>query len=552
MFLFEEEYDAEAFLDSPTAPVETSTVPGQKLLRLMSEYVRGEDGEERTLSRAEAEMRRLEEEGLSAGEESRERAFLVGVELKSRSGDPNAAFSFSLLASMGELAELARTAGLNVVGADSQSLLEPNPRSYIGSGKVREVRSAMKALRCQTVIVDEELSPGQQRNLEVSFGGEEAGIKVLDRTALILDIFSQHANTKEGILQVELALATYRLPRLTRLWTHLERQSGGSGKSGGVGLRGPGERQIEVDRRLLRDRINALNKELDVIRRHRQTQRKKRRKEGIPVIALVGYTNAGKSSVLNALTKAGVLSEDMLFATLDPTTRRVRLPALQVHPDVLFTDTVGFIQKLPTQLIAAFRATLEEVKEADVIVHVIDASNPNWEKQSTSVMRTLADLGVVDAADPASEYADGQAKPIVTLLNKMDRVSQKKLSPFLRLQHQRPLTVMASAKTGDGMLDFVLCVEDALRTLLSPIEVLIPFNKGELLNELHERGVCDSVTYLDSGVRVSGKAPLDLCQRLEPHSLLEVDLEVVEDDGEEDWKALAKGRHSYMAQRNRA
>ena len=230
-----------------------------------------------------------------------------------------------------------------------------------------------------TVVFDAELTPGQQKALENAFNrkviendflagaGDDDVVKVVDRTALILDIFAQHAKTREGKLQVDLALHEYRKPRLTKMWTHLERQSG----SGGVGLRGPGETQLEVDKRILRDRILVLKDKIDMVQKQRDLHRRGRKRGGLPVLALVGYTNAGKSTLLNCLTRAGILAEDILFATLDPTTRRVKLPGYKTHPEVLLTDTVGFIQKLPTQLVAAFRATLEEVKEADVLVHIM-------------------------------------------------------------------------------------------------------------------------------------------------------------------------------------
>ena len=257
----------------------------------------------------------------------------------------------------------------------------------------------MKSLDCYTVVFDAELSPRQQKHLENMFNKkllqndfnignnnnnneeEEGEIKVIDRTALILDIFAQHAKTREGKLQVDLALHEYRKPRLTKMWTHLERQSG----AGGVGLRGPGESQLEIDKRLVRDRIIALKQKIDDVQKQRALHRKGRERTGLPILSLVGYTNAGKSSLLNYLTRAGVMAHQMLFATLDPTTRKVKLPGYRTHPEVLLTDTVGFIQKLPTHLIAAFRATLEEVKEADVLIHVIDVANPSWEKQEKAV-----------------------------------------------------------------------------------------------------------------------------------------------------------------------
>lgn len=285
---------------------------------------------------------------------------------------------FSLEESMIEMRELIKTAGLELKGEITQRLQEINPRTYIGTGKVIEAQTLLGELNhkfeneglppCCTVVFDAELTPGQQKALENAFnkkviendflGSEADGVvNVVDRTALILDIFAQHAKTREGKLQVDLALHEYRKPRLTRMWTHLERQSG----AGGVGLRGPGETQLEVDKRILRDRILVLKEKINEVQKQRDLHRRSRKKKGLPVLALVGYTNAGKSTLLNCLTKAGILAEDILFATLDPTTRRVKLPGYKTHPEVLLTDTVGFIQKLPTQLVAAFRATLEEV-----------------------------------------------------------------------------------------------------------------------------------------------------------------------------------------------
>jgi 50S ribosomal subunit-associated GTPase HflX len=284
---------------------------------------------------------------------------------------------FSLEESMIEMRELIKTAGLDLRGEITQRLQEINPRTYIGTGKVIEAQTLLGEINekfekeglplCCTVVFDAELTPGQQKALENAFnkkviendflGSDDGVVNVVDRTALILDIFAQHAKTREGKLQVDLALHEYRKPRLTRMWTHLERQSG----AGGVGLRGPGETQLEVDKRILRDRILVLKEKINEVQKQRDLHRRSRKKKGLPVLALVGYTNAGKSTLLNCLTKAGILAEDILFATLDPTTRRVKLPGYKTHPEVLLTDTVGFIQKLPTQLVAAFRATLEEV-----------------------------------------------------------------------------------------------------------------------------------------------------------------------------------------------
>ncbi len=326
--------------------------------------------------------------------------------------------------SLDELERLAETAGLQVVGRAVQHVERISPATLIGKGKLQEIIASRAETPFDVVLFDEELAPNQQREIETAFGGED--IKVLDRTALILDIFAQHARTKEGALQVELAQYEYRLPRLTRMWTHLARQAGGAagrGGTGGVGLRGPGERQLEIDRREIRTHIARLKKQIEEIRKQRGEHRRKRQREGMPVVAIVGYTNAGKSTLLNALTgvgatlavargrlqasprREGVYVADELFATLDPTTRRVKLPG---GSEALFTDTVGFIQKLPTQLVAAFRATLEEITEADLLLHVIDATHANMLDQARAVEETLEEIGAGD-------------KPVVIALNKIDQ-----------------------------------------------------------------------------------------------------------------------------------
>ena len=294
-----------------------------------------------------------------------QRAFLVGVAFREPAYQNSA--RLPLEASLEELALLCKTAGLEVVGQTTQTLDAPHPKTFIGPGKVEELIAWRRALDFDVIVFDDELSPRHQRELEEAFNDDE--IIILDRTALILDIFAQHARTREGALQVELAQYEYRKPRLTRQWTHLARQAGGAaGRSGtgGVGLRGPGETQLEIDRRRIDERIARLKQALEEVRKQRAQHRAQRRRAEIPVVAIVGYTNAGKSTLLNAIARADVLAEDKLFATLDPTTRRVRLP--HGHA-VLFTDTVGFIQKLPTQLVAAFRATLEEITEADALLH---------------------------------------------------------------------------------------------------------------------------------------------------------------------------------------
>ncbi|MCE7927160.1 MAG: GTPase HflX [Dehalococcoidia bacterium] len=295
--------------------------------------------------------------------------------------------------SLGELAELARTAGAEVAGSTSQRLDHPHVATYVGKGKVEEVREAAHEAGANVVIFDDELSPSQQRNLERALG-----MKVIDRTALILDIFATRAQTREGRLQVALAQMQYLLPRLAGQWSHLERMEGA------IGTRGPGETQIETDRRLIRSRISKIRRDLESVRQQRSLYRRQRQRAGMPVVALVGYTNAGKSTLMRALSGADVLAENRLFATLDPVTRRLRLPTGET---VLLTDTVGFIQKLPTELVAAFRATLEELEEADLLLHVLDVAHPSSSEHARTVEATLSELGVA-------------GKPILLALNKVD------------------------------------------------------------------------------------------------------------------------------------
>lgn len=449
---------------------------------------------------------------------------------------------FTLEESMIEMRELIRTAGLDLCGEMTQRLQEVNPKTYIGTGKVGEAKALMEETDCTTIVFDAELTPGQQKSLENIFNRnmiqndflvQDREIKVVDRTALILDIFAQHAKTREGKLQVDLALHEYRKPRLTKMWTHLERQSG----AGGVGLRGPGESQLEIDKRLVRDRIIVLKKKIDDVQKQRSMHRRGRQRTGLPVLSLVGYTNAGKSSLLNYLTRAGVMAESMLFATLDPTTRKVKLPGHKTHPEVLLTDTVGFIQKLPTNLVAAFRATLEEVEEADVLVHVIDVSNPAWEKQERAVRNVLADMNVAD-------------KPIVRVLNKIDLLDPDD-AEYLKYEAAfSDNTVAVSALYGDGLQDFVSVVEEALSDLLVPIEMEIPYNKGQELNVIHEQGNVETIDYRPHGTYVVARVPQALANRLSQYSVAEEDPAVEatvsnDDDTEEeiDWVALGRGRH---------
>jgi len=302
---------------------------------------------------------------------------------------------------------LADTAGARVVGRTLQRLESRNPATYIGKGKVQEVVSERFALDYSTVIFDDELTPSQQRNLE-----KELDVKVLDRTALILDIFAQHAHTREGRLQVELAQHEYILPRLRGQWSHLERLEGR------IGTRGPGETQLETDRRLIRNKISSLKRQIEQVRQQRALHRRQRARQGVPVVSLVGYTNAGKSTLMRALSGADVLVEDRLFATLDPVTRRVRLPS---GGTALLTDTVGFIQKLPTQLVAAFRATLEELEEATLILHVVDITHQDAAQQARTVEETLRELGLAE-------------RPRMTVLNKVDLLDDERRNPSAPLR----------------------------------------------------------------------------------------------------------------------
>lgn len=412
----------------------------------------------------------------------RERAYLVGVELYD---EPNL---LTVDESLEELERLADTAGIDVVGQSYQRLDKPNVATYIGPGKVDEVKLLVEELDAGVVIFDEALSPRHQRELEKAFGED---VKVIDRTALILDIFAQHAQTHEGKLQVELAQLEYRLPRLTRMWTHLARQAGGraGGADGGVGLRGPGETQLEVDRREIGRRISHIKEELESVRAHRERHRSKRQQTELQVVAIVGYTNAGKSTLLNRLSGADVLTADMLFATLDPTTRKVGMPGGR---DVLFTDTVGFIQKLPTEIVAAFRATLEEIADADMLLHVVDATHPNAQAQVEAVEETLTDLEV-------------DHLPMVVALNKADLVPPGH-DILTELDLASP-AALVSARTGKGMDELLVLIEAAMVALLEPVHVLLPYDRGDLMSLFYERGQVDQETHGQEGVELHGRIP---------------------------------------------
>ena len=413
---------------------------------------------------------------------------LVGAELKF--GRP----LMPVEESLDELARLAETAGLLVVSRTWQRFDRPDANTYIGSGKVEEIKTLAEEQDVDVILFDDELLPRHQRELEKLFGEE---MKVVDRTALILDIFAQHAQTAEGQLQVELAQLEYRLPRLTRMWTHLARQAGGraGGAGGGVGLRGPGETQIEIDRREIGRRIAVIKQELEKVRARRVQQRAKRQQTALPVVAVVGYTNAGKSTLLNRLGGADVLVADMLFATLDPTTRRVKLPSGR---EALFTDTVGFIQKLPTEIVAAFRATLEEIADADILLHVVDVTHSNAAAQMEAVADTLAELEV-------------DHLPQVVALNKVDGLPAG-ADPV----HEMALPVPAvaiSALSGAGMEMLLLAVEAALERNMDPIAIFLPYQRGDLMSLMYERGQVVSEQHEAEGVRLMGRIP----RRLVPY-----------------------------------
>ncbi|MEO6345168.1 MAG: GTPase HflX [Candidatus Limnocylindria bacterium] len=403
-----------------------------------------------------------------------ERAFLIGLDDPSDSRWP-------VGRSLAELAALAETAGATVVGSASQRRPNPDPVWYFGKGRAAELVDEKAASDFNLLIVDDELAPNQQRSLE-----KLLDCKVLDRSALIIDIFARHARTKEGRLQVELAALEYHLPRLTRMWTHLSRTGGG------IGTRGPGESQLETDRRLIRDKIKKVKADLADVERHRATAARKRDRNQVETVALVGYTNAGKSTLLNALADADLYVADMLFATLDPTSRQVTLSSGR---EVVVTDTVGFINKLPHDLVDAFRATLEEVKRADLLIEVVDAADLDFVGQQAAVQGVLDELGAGD-------------KPRITVFNKIDLLPADVGAP-----PASETTAFVSAVTGEGLDSLRERIAEALRGQMVAVDALVPYEFGELVSRARSSGDVEQ-SYEENGVRVSGHLPASIASEL--------------------------------------
>lgn len=416
-----------------------------------------------------------------------ERVLLVGVRTEGITAE--------IEATMEELAALARTAGSEVVDMLYQKRDRPDPGTYIGSGKVNELKDLVQATGVDTIICDGELSPGQMIALEKALD-----VKVIDRTMLILDIFAQHAKSKEGKAQVSLAQMEYLITRVRGWGGALSRQAGGrAGSNGGVGLRGPGETKIEADRRRLRSDMAKLRKEISGMKTARYIKRAKRRSSTIPQIAIAGYTNAGKSSLINAMTGAGVLVEDALFATLDPTTRRAELADGRT---VVFTDTVGFVRHLPTQLVEAFRSTLEEVVGADLVLHVVDGSDPFPLKQIAAVNEVITDI--------VREYGE-TAPPEIIVVNKIDAADPLVLA---ELRHALDDVVFVSAHTGEGISELEARVELFLNSLDAHVELLIPFTRGDVVSRLHQYGTVLHEEYTESGTRVDVRLARELAAKL--------------------------------------
>jgi GTPase len=402
-----------------------------------------------------------------------EKALLVGVQRS----EMNAGEAADLLDELGELVE---TLGIPVVDRCLVNLREPQAHFLIGTGKAQQIIDLVKEKNLDVIVFDDELSPAQQRNWE-----EATGVCVIDRQEVILDIFAQRAHTREAIIQVGLARMVYSLPRLKRAWTHLSRQRGG----GGTVVRGQGETQLESDRRLVQERISRLKKELVTVVKQRDTQRKRRLKHNVPSAAIVGYTNAGKSSLLNCLTGASVLAEDKLFATLDPTTRQLGLRSGQ---KLLLTDTVGFVRRLPHNLIDAFRATLEEAVMSDFLIHVLDLTNPEVERHHATTLQVLGELGA-------------DTENIITVFNKVDHHTEEQQRQTLRMIH--PDACFVSARTGEGMETLIERLEQRLSDRLRSLQLLIPHSRYDLITKLHRIGCIQQQKTRDEGVFIEGNIP---------------------------------------------
>lgn len=389
-----------------------------------------------------------------------------------------------------ELTSLSDAAGIEVAGHVRQRVEKPSSATYIGKGKVEELLAAVKDERADVVVFDCELTALQQRNLS-----DTLKVKVIDRTQLILDIFAQRAHTREGVLQVELAQYTYLLPKITSVYTQFERQKGG------IGLRGPGEQKLEADRRRIKDRIAHLKRDLEEVRAQRGRQRAGRRKTPFPFACLVGYTSAGKSTLMNRLTGSKVLVDPMLFATLDPTTRKVEL---KDGYSVFLTDTVGFVRNLPTNLVAAFRATLEEVSEADFLIHVINVAHPNWETQRDAVIETLRDIGA-------------ESRPVLTVFNKIDLLQDRTV--LRELVAGVPMSVAVSATKGVGLDDLEDTIVRMIRSLLVPVETVIPYAKSGLVQECYDYGRVLSVEHMDDGIHIRAELVAEMADRIKAHAV---------------------------------
>jgi GTP-binding protein HflX len=405
-----------------------------------------------------------------------ERVILVGVCEQEQEEE-------QMLKSLEELAELAKTAGAVVVGQIIQNREHPHPGTYVGKGKIEEIRDAIWELEATGIICDDELAPIQIRNLK-----DALETKMMDRTLLILDIFASRASTNEGKIQVELAQLKYRQSRLIGYGTSLSRLGGG------IGTRGPGEKKLEMDRRLIKNRIAQLNRELKDVKRHREVTREQRQKTGIPIVSIVGYTNAGKSTLLNTLTNAGVLEEDKLFATLDPTTRNLTLPSKQ---EILLTDTVGFIRKLPHHLVQAFRSTLEEAKYADIVLHVVDASSDQMDAQMYVVYETLSDL-------------EAMQKPIITVFNKQDLLEKGETVRDFKAERVLPI----SAKTGKGLEELQVAISEILREQKIEIERVYTYAQAGKIQLIRKYGELLEEEYREDGIFVKGYIPKEFYEKV--------------------------------------